>query len=85
MYVQGAGRRAGNDRERRRAPTQREWDETPVGGGRNDAAADFENAARHMGSQKPRRRHLPDRPPLPDRTNQGEGLVVQTSLAYLLE
>ena len=76
-------RRRREDRERRRAPTQREWDETPVGGG--DAAADFENAARNMGSQKPRRRHLPDRPPLPDRTNQGEGLVVQTSLAYLLE
>ena len=54
-------------------------------GGGGDAAADFENAARNMGSQKPRRRHLPDRPPLPDRTNQGEGLVVQTSLAYLLE
>ena len=66
-----------------KVPTQREWDETPVGGG--DAAADFENAARNMGSQKPHRRQLPDRPPLPDRTNQGEGLVVQTSLAYLLE
>ena len=50
-----------------------------------DAAADFENAAARMGS-KPRResRRLPDRPPLPDRTNQ-DGLVVQTSLAYLLE
>jgi len=51
-----------------------------------DAATDFENAAARMGS-KPRRearRHLPDCPPLPDRTNQ-DGLVVQTSLAYLLE
>ena len=67
------------------AALQPEQQHAAVHQGGGDAAADFENAARNMGSQKSRRRHLPDRPPLPDRTNQGEGLVVQTSLAYLLE